>query len=50
MKNVIKKNIFRLLWREYLSQVVHAQSNIGENSQQPADADAGADQERTRYR
>lgn len=41
--------VFRLLWREYLSQVVHAQSNGNEGGQQP-DSDPNSDQERNRYR
>jgi len=40
---------YRLLWREYLSQVVHAQNNGNETGQQP-DSDPNSDQERNRYR
>ena len=40
----------RLLWREYLTQVVHAQNNSNQNSTQETENDASAQQERIRYR
>lgn len=42
--------LYRLLWREYLSQVVHAQNSSNQNLALGTENDPSAQQERIRYR